>query len=83
MAAIGGAAGGAPWRKLVDVPAPEVRVGDWVRDRGIFRNIDRIDTAAAQRMVVLHFEPVAGYSDQLSVPLSQTVSVWRRCRPGP
>jgi hypothetical protein len=83
MEAIGDASEGPAWRKLVDVPAAQVRAGDWVRDRGIFRNIDRIDDSAAERAIVLHFEPVAGYGDQLSVPHSETISVWRPCRPGP
>lgn len=66
-------------RKLLAVGCDEVLPGDWVRDRGVFRSVAEVTASVRSGSVRLRFEPVAGLGDGLTVPLFESVSVWRVC----
>ena len=79
MVLVGGVAErafGAPRKSLV-VPVAEVVPGDVVRDQGVFRHVVSIAPLVSKLSLLLSFEPVEGHADDVSVPLSVTVSVWR------
>ena len=67
---------GVPRKDLV-VPVAEVEPGDVVRDQGVFRHVVGVAPLVSRLSLVLSFEPVEGHADDVSVPSSTTVSVWR------
>lgn len=79
MAVIGGDARLVDDRphRLVTVPADEVAAGDQVRDQGILKRIAFVEPSIIELALTWHFDPVEGYSDRLSVPSLQSVTVWR------
>jgi hypothetical protein len=81
MAIVGGVAEGVfgvP-RKALVVPAAEVVPGDVVRDQGIFKHVAGVAPLVSQLSLLLSFEPTEGFTSDMSVPLSASVSVWRVC----
>jgi hypothetical protein len=79
----------APIRKLIEVPAAAVRVGDWVCDQGVFRAVVRAESVQAHVFggpyspvisYVYVFEKSASHvGSRLSVRPGQLVAVWRSC----
>jgi hypothetical protein len=70
---------GCVYRKRVSVFADEIVPGDLMTDQGVFRAVSHVTPSPADWALVVHFEPVAGYCANLSVPLFVRVSVWRVC----
>jgi hypothetical protein len=81
VAIIGGeerqAAGTRPRR--VELPAAEVVVGDRVRDEGTLKRVAAVVPLVSVNALLLFFDPAEGYRDDVSVPVLQSVSVWRVC----
>jgi ABC-type cobalamin transport system ATPase subunit len=69
-------------RKLIQVFPDDVVPGDWIRDGGVFRSVSHMSPLVSSGVLLIHFEPVDGGRADLSVPVFQTVSVWRVCRDG-
>src|SRR6185503_14189417 len=69
-------------RQPVIVPSSEIRVGDWLRDLGKLRRVERVhitdDTISPNRVVSVAFEDGAdGRYGTLSVREAIPVTVWR------
>jgi hypothetical protein len=64
-------------REAVVVPVAEVVPGDVVRDQGIFKHVVSVAPLVTDLSVLLFFEPVEGFMNNVSVPMSASVSVWR------
>ena len=63
--------------KSVTVSVDEVTVGDWAWDEGVLKRVARVEPVVSRGLVLVYFDPGVGYSDNVSVPVSVAVTVWR------
>jgi hypothetical protein len=69
------------WQRAI-VDPNEIRLGDWLRDLGVLRQVVSVEdfpaTGGSGRFLVVRFAPAPGIEDLvLKIPDTVTVTIWR------
>ena len=63
--------------KSATVSVDEIVEGDRAWDQGVLKQVLRVEPSVSRHHVLVLFVPVVGYSDCVSVRVSEVVTVWR------